>query len=81
MTTRTGIAVAVAAIMLSAASVAVASDRGDDDSGGFRIGPLGQVMGSGRGPAFGFAPRFHRSDDSGRSFAYVPGYHRRWHHE
>src|SRR5437879_10667858 len=65
MFTKTKIAFA-AALMVGAASAALASDH-EDQSGGFKIGPLGQPMGgpsewgasgaySGR-VAYGFLPR------------------------
>jgi hypothetical protein len=77
MMTRNTIALAAAAFMMvGTASAALANDK--DETGGFRIGPLGQVMGSPGGTAFAFAygPRHRQWDD----FAFAPR-HRMWRHE
>lgn len=78
MLTKNTIALAVAAVMtLGVASAAQASDH-ENQSGGYRIGPLGQHFGPVRGPAFGFAyaPRWYDRGD----FAYMPRHHRMWHY-
>jgi hypothetical protein len=63
---------AAIAIGIAGASVAQANDNSGDYHGGFKIGPLGQVMGSPRGTAFGFAyaPRSHRYYEQRRMWRY-----------
>lgn len=81
MIKKSTIAAAAAALMLGAVSIAQAGDNNSGDySGGSRIGPLGQVFGSPRGAAFGFAyaPGWHRNWDRDRDFAYAPGHRRIW---
>ena len=62
----------VALAIAGPASVAQAGGNSGDYTGGFKIGPLGQVMGSSRPQAFafGYAPRSHRR--------YVPAQRRRY---
>jgi hypothetical protein len=71
MLTKTKIALAAAAIVFSAGSVALASDNdGGNDTGGYReLGPGGVVTD-------GVNPAYHRSlrDAAGNAFAYVPHY-------
>jgi hypothetical protein len=64
---------AAIAIGIAGASVAQASDNNSGDyHGGFKVGPFGQVMGSSRGTAFGFAyaPRSHRYYEQRRMWRY-----------
>jgi hypothetical protein len=67
MSTKTMIALATA-LTLGAASVAMASDRGEDDSGGFR------QLGSGGVVTDGVNPVYHRSirNNAGNAYGYVP---------
>jgi hypothetical protein len=64
-----------AALVLGAASAVQANDNDRNDTGGYRVGPMGQHFG-------GANPVFHRSMRYGGSaFAFVPGYrvpHRHW---
>jgi hypothetical protein len=73
-TTLIALSTVVALGIAGAASVAQASDH-ENQSGGYRIGPFGQIFGSPRGTAFGFAyaPRSHRY--------YVPPHYRMWRYE
>src|ERR1700730_6563548 len=72
MFTKTKLALA-AALVLGAASAVQASDHDNwNDTGGYRLGPMGQHFG-------GVNPVYHRSLRNGGPFAFVPGrYHRTW---
>ena len=64
---------AAVALGIAGASAAQASDNNSGGyHGGFKIGPFGQVMGSQRGTAFGFAysPRWHRYYAQHRRYEY-----------
>jgi hypothetical protein len=75
MTVKTTLIALSAAVVLGAlgtASTAQAGGNSGEYTGGYRIGPLGQVFGSRRGTAFGFyVPRWHR----------YYARHRMWHYE
>jgi hypothetical protein len=79
MFTRTKLALA-AALMFGVASAAQAANENDggNETGGYRLGPMGQHFG-------GANPVYHRSMRHGYiyrydngPFAFVPGYHRHW---
>src|SRR5579862_3779159 len=67
MRSKTAIALSAAIFLsaLGASSVALAGDRDDGASGGYRVGPLGQQLGTpnewnGNGrAAYGFVPSVH----------------------
>jgi hypothetical protein len=75
MFTKTKLALA-AALIFGVASAAQAANENDggNETGGYRLGPMGQHFG-------GVNPVYHRSlrhgYDSG-PFAFVPGYRRHW---
>jgi hypothetical protein len=67
MFTKTKLALA-AALVLGAASAVEANDNDRNDTGGYRVGPLGQHF-------QGANPVYHRSMWRGRyGYAYVPGF-------
>jgi hypothetical protein len=67
MFTKTKLALA-AALVLGAASAVQANDNDRNDTGGYRVGPLGQHF-------QGANPVYHRSMWRGRyDYAYVPGF-------
>ncbi len=84
MLTRNTMALALsAAMILGIAGAAQASSDHEHQSGGFRIGPLGQVFGPSRMHRYGYAyePRWHSYRHRGDAYAYVPRGGRAWHHE
>jgi hypothetical protein len=67
MFTKTKLALAVV-MMLGAASAVEANDKDGNDTGGYRVGPLGQSF-------QGANPAYHRSMRRGRgAYAFVPEY-------
>jgi hypothetical protein len=77
MFTKTKLALA-AALIFGVASAAQAANENDggNETGGYRVGPMGQHF-SGANPAYHRSMRYaHRYDNS--PFAFVPGYHRHW---
>ncbi len=83
MLTKNTIALALATAMtLGVATAAQASDH-ENQSGGFRIGPLGQVFGPPRAARYGYAyaPGWRRPYYRGRDYAYMPWRRRAWRYE
>ena len=81
MFTETKLALAAALILGAASAVQAANENdGGNETGGYRIGPMGQHFG-GVNPVYHrslrHAYRYHRYDSG--PFAFVPGYHRHWH--
>jgi hypothetical protein len=77
--TTTKLALA-AALIFGAASVAQASNENDggNETGGFRVGPMGQHF-SGANPVYHRSMRYgYRYDRDAGPFAFAPGYHRHW---
>jgi hypothetical protein len=77
MFTKTKLALAAALIFgVASAAQAASENDGGNETGGYRVGPMGQHFG-------GVNPVYHRSlrhayrYDSG-PFAFVPGYQRHW---
>ena len=77
MFTKTKLALAAALIFGAASAVQAASENdGGNETGGYRLGPMGQHFG-------GVNPVYHRSLRNGYRydngpFAFVPGYRRHW---
>jgi hypothetical protein len=77
MFTKTKLALAAALIFGAASAVQAASENdGGNETGGYRLGPMGQHFG-------GVNPVYHRSlrhayGTGSGPFAFVPGYHRHW---
>ena len=67
------ITIALAAAAVFGVVSAAQANEPRDEYGGYKYGPLGQRMGTTS------HWRSHRIPDFG--FAFVPGYHRVWHHE
>jgi hypothetical protein len=81
MLTRNTIALALAAAMtLGVASVAQASDH-ENQSGGFRVGPLGQRFAPPRAERYGFAYAPGWGVYRGHDYAYAPWGRRAWRYE
>ncbi len=76
MFTKTKIAVAAALIFGAASAVQAANENdGGNETGGYRVGPMGQHFG-------GANPVYHsRYRYGGGAFAFVPGYRAPYRHE
>jgi len=81
MLTTTKLALAAALIFGAASAVQAASENdGGNETGGYRVGPMGQHF-AGANPAYHRSMRYgHRYDYGydGGPFAFVPGVHRHW---
>jgi hypothetical protein len=74
---KTKLALAAALIFgVASAAQAASENNGGNETGGYRVGPMGQHF-SGANPAYHRSMRYaYRYDNS--PFAFVPGYHRHW---
>jgi hypothetical protein len=81
MFTKTTLALA-AALIFGVASAAQAANENDggNETGGYRVGPMGQQFSGGVNPAYHRSLRYGYRYDNG-AFAFFPGYHRHWHWE
>jgi hypothetical protein len=77
MLTKTKLALAAVLIFGAASAVQAASENdGGNETGGFRVGPMGQHF-AGANPAYHRSMRYGYRYDRG-PFAFVPGFHRHW---
>ena len=78
MFTKTKLALAAALIFGAASAVQAASENdGGNETGGYRLGPMGQHFG-GVNPVYHRSLRYREYRYGNGPFAFFPGYRRHW---